>query len=177
MKSARLFFSERSYLISTFFIIAIALLAFLDIFREYSSGETLQHLIFEFIIATFAAFWGFHLLAKWRNAKEELTVTRTTLAVKNAENDKWRNEYNKLLQGVSASIDQQFNTWGLTEAEKQVAMLLLKGLSFKEIAELRSTSEKTTRQQATVIYQKSNLPGRAELSAFFLEDFLSPNSI
>jgi DNA-binding NarL/FixJ family response regulator len=50
--------------------------------------------------------------------------------------------------------------------------LLLKGLSHKEIANLRSTSEATIRQQAASIYQKSSLSGRAALSAFFLEDLL-----
>ena len=173
MKSTRLFFLRHSHKISSIFIILIAFLAFLDIFREYNSGETLQHLVFEFVIAILAAIWGFYLIAKWREASEDLKVTQRTLAAKSAENDKWRKDYTKLLQGVADSIDEQFNAWGLTQAEKQVAMLLLKGLSFKEISDLRETSEKTTRQQATVIYQKSNLPGRAELSAFFLEDFLS----
>jgi hypothetical protein len=36
----------------------------------------------------------------------------------------------------------------------------------------RNTSEKTVRQQASAIYQKSNLSSRSELSAFFLEDLL-----
>jgi DNA-binding NarL/FixJ family response regulator len=43
----------------------------------------------------------------------------------------------------------------------------------KEIAEIRNTQEKTVRQQATTIYKKSELSGRQELAAFFLEDILS----
>ncbi|MEY3046615.1 MAG: hypothetical protein RL242_3457, partial [Pseudomonadota bacterium] len=54
-------------------------------------------------------------------------------------------------------------------------LLLLKGLSFKEIAELRQTSERTVRQQAGEVYRKSGLGGRNELAAFFLEDLLLPN--
>lgn len=50
---------------------------------------------------------------------------------------------------------------------------MLKGFSHKEIARIRSTSEATIRQQAAAIYQKSNLGGRAALSAFFLEDLLA----
>jgi len=45
---------------------------------------------------------------------------------------------------------------------------MLKGLSLKEIAECRSTHEKTVRKQAV----KSNLSGRHELSAWFFEDML-----
>jgi DNA-binding NarL/FixJ family response regulator len=53
-----------------------------------------------------------------------------------------------------------------------VALLLLKGLSFKEIAQVRNASERTVRQQALAVYAKSGLGGRAELAAFFLEDLL-----
>ena len=59
-------------------------------------------------------------------------------------------------------------------AEEEVGLLLLKGLSMKEIADLRGTSERTAREQAGAVYAKAGLSGRAELSAFFLEDLLPP---
>jgi DNA-binding NarL/FixJ family response regulator len=55
-----------------------------------------------------------------------------------------------------------------------VGLLLLKGLSHKEVSEVRKTSETTIRQQALAIYRKAGLRSRAELSAFFLEDLLLP---
>jgi len=69
-------------------------------------------------------------------------------------------------------IQRQFDDWGLTQTEKEVAMLLLKGLSFKEIAVVRDTLEKTVRQQASSIYRKSGLGGRHAFSAWFIEDLL-----
>jgi DNA-binding NarL/FixJ family response regulator len=69
-------------------------------------------------------------------------------------------------------LRDQFNEWNLTQTERQVAMLLLKGLSFKEIASVRSTLEKTVRQQASAIYKKANVSGRHEFSAWFIEDLL-----
>jgi DNA-binding CsgD family transcriptional regulator len=60
-------------------------------------------------------------------------------------------------------------------AERDVALILLKGLSSKEIAAVRSTSERTVREQARCIYAKTNLRGRAGLSAYFLEDLLAPH--
>ncbi|NQV72139.1 hypothetical protein HQ496_03375, partial [bacterium] len=48
----------------------------------------------------------------------------------------------------------------------------LKGYSHQEIAHIYERSERTIRQHAGVVYQKSNLSGRAELAAFFLEDLL-----
>ena len=54
--------------------------------------------------------------------------------------------------------------------------LLLKGLSLKEIADIRHTTEKTARAQSGSIYAKSGLSGRSELAAFFLEDLLVPGA-
>jgi DNA-binding CsgD family transcriptional regulator len=58
----------------------------------------------------------------------------------------------------------------LTLAEKETALLILKGLSNKEIAGIRSASELTVKQQTNAIYKKSGLSSRAQLIAFFLED-------
>ena len=61
-------------------------------------------------------------------------------------------------------------------AERETALLLLKGYGHKEIAELLGKSERTVRQQSIAVYRKSGLAGRAQLSAFFLEDLLLPSS-
>ena len=54
--------------------------------------------------------------------------------------------------------------------------MMLKGLSFREIAELRETREKTVRQQATSVYRKAGVTSRNELAAWFLEDMLEPRT-
>jgi DNA-binding NarL/FixJ family response regulator len=87
----------------------------------------------------------------------------------------WRDETRALLKGLGEAIDRQFLTWKLTEAEREIGLLLLKGLSLKEIAAVRVTSERTIRAQAQSIYAKAGLSGRAALSAFFLEDLLAPS--
>lgn len=71
-------------------------------------------------------------------------------------------------------IDQEFAKWGLTAAEREVALLMLKGFRHKEIAGLRATSERTVRQQAASVYRKAGVNGRAEFAAYFFEDRLSP---
>jgi DNA-binding CsgD family transcriptional regulator len=80
---------------------------------------------------------------------------------------RWKTEASDVLRGLGAAIDAQFGRWGLSSAEREVALLLLKGLAHKEIAEVRQTSEKTVRQQSLAVYRKAGLSGRAELSAFF----------
>ena len=89
--------------------------------------------------------------------------------------ERWRTEARDALEGLGAAIERQCDRWELTEAERSVAVLLLKGLSMKEIADARGTAERTARQQSLAVYRKAGLGGRAELSAFFLEDLLLPS--
>jgi|TARA_B110000196_G_C21115520_1_gene650280 DNA-binding CsgD family transcriptional regulator len=70
-------------------------------------------------------------------------------------------------------IRQQFLQWKLTQSESEVALLLIKGLSMKEVALVRNVKEKTVRSQATSIYSKSGYSGRHELAAHFIEDLMS----
>jgi DNA-binding CsgD family transcriptional regulator len=86
----------------------------------------------------------------------------------------WKREARQFIDGLGRVMDQQFERWKLSLSEREVAMLLLKGLSIKEVAALRKTSERTVRHQTLSIYEKSGLSGRAELSAFFLEDLMVP---
>jgi DNA-binding CsgD family transcriptional regulator len=80
------------------------------------------------------------------------------------------------LQGeVALAIDKQLAEWRLTPAEKEVAWLMVKGFSFKEIAGFRSVAEKTIHQQAANVYQKAGVGSRHELISGFLEDFVSPS--
>jgi DNA-binding CsgD family transcriptional regulator len=105
--------------------------------------------------------------------KSRLALVRN-LDVARIQGRQWRDETRALLKGLGAAIDRQFLTWKLTEAERDVGLLILKGLSLKEIAGARGTSERTIRAQARSIYAKAGLSGRAALSAFFLEDLLAP---
>ena len=52
----------------------------------------------------------------------------------------------------------------MTDAEREVRLLMLKGFSHKEIAALRDTTEATVRQQARAIYQKARVCPAAPLS-------------
>lgn len=115
-----------------------------------------------------------YLLQRTRRQQQEQRLLLRDLEVARAEGAKWRADMRELLRGLSKAIDAQFERWGLTQAEREVALLMLKGLSHKEIAAVRKTSERTIRQQARTIYSKANLSGRVALSAFFLEDLLLP---
>ncbi len=123
------------------------------------------------VIPVIVALLLYREVARTRRRQGELL---RHLAAAQAAGAAWRREKRELLRGLGEAIDQQFRTWGLTDAEREVGLLMLKGLNHKEIASVRGTSERTVRQQARAIYAKSNLSGRAALSAYFLEDLLLP---
>jgi DNA-binding CsgD family transcriptional regulator len=111
-----------------------------------------------------------------RDMRRERADLLNDLTRARAEGDRWRTTARAHIEGLSRAIREQFDAWNLTESEADIAVLMLKGLSHKEISRLRDTGEATVRQQAAAIYRKSGLASRAELSAFFLEDLLAPGS-
>jgi hypothetical protein len=83
----------------------------------------------------------------YQQREEQLALLRD-LEVARLQGQRWRNESRALLAGLGEAIDSQFSRWNLTEAERDVALLLLKGLSLKEAAAIRATTEQTIRAQA-----------------------------
>lgn len=115
-----------------------------------------------------------YLFRGWHRARRDLMRVEQALAARADERDAWREQSRRLREGLGAAIDAQLMDWNLTRVERQTAFLLLKGYSHKEIARLTERSDRTVRQHAVDIYRKSGMSGRAELSAFFLEDMLLP---
>lgn len=115
------------------------------------------------------------LVLRTEGQAEESRLLREEMLAVRAESGRWRKEMDDHLKGFGVAIQKQLQAWNLSRAEQDVALLLLKGFSHKEIARLRRTSESTIRQQAVSIYHKANLSGRAALSAFFLDGLHLPD--
>lgn len=143
----------------------IAVLIAGDLLSDRGEGAGLYHLLVEFLVLIAAAA-GAALL--WRRVGR----ARIDLAQARAEAQRWQSENRTLVRGLGDAIQQQFERWQLTPAEAEIGLFLLKGLSLREIAALRATSERTVREQARALYRKAGLEGRYALSAFFLEDLL-----
>jgi DNA-binding CsgD family transcriptional regulator len=69
-------------------------------------------------------------------------------------------------------VEEKFTEWGLTPAERDVALFALKGLTLQEIAAMRATSEGTVKAQTNAIYRKSGASGRTQLISMFVEDLM-----
>ncbi len=59
-------------------------------------------------------------------------------------------------------VDRGLATLAITKRENEVARLLLKGLSNKEIADVVRIAEKTVKQHITQIFKKANVKSRGE---------------
>ena len=161
----------------------IAVLMAIDVVIDYRNDISAALASFELAVFALAlagmAFNWWHLVRAQRRSRlldQELTEARAEARRWSDDAKRWNQEAQNLLEGLGVAIDRQFDRWDLTPAEREVALLQLKGLRHKAIAELRKTSERTVRQQALAIYRKSGLNGRNDLAAFFLEDLLLPGN-
>jgi DNA-binding NarL/FixJ family response regulator len=160
----------------------VALLAAVDLASDLGEGTTVGHVLAEagvFVVGLLGAAVMArrlrNLIRSERAARDEAAALAERLKATEAEAARWRGEARDLLDGLGAALDRQFERWALSPAEKEVALLLLKGLSHKDIADVRTVTEATARQQARAVYKKAGLSGRNDLAAFFLEDLLLPN--
>jgi DNA-binding CsgD family transcriptional regulator len=155
---------------------AFALLLGLEVVRE-DEAVTLTELLTEAVgIALLVGCSACVALLSSRLREQEAGSfdMRDEIARIRERDTQWRAGLADHFQELGAAIQRQFAAWGCTQTEQEVGLLLLKGFSHKEIARIRGTSEATIRQQATAVYHKAELSGRAALSAYFLEELLLP---
>ncbi|MBE2277715.1 MAG: helix-turn-helix transcriptional regulator [Rhodobacteraceae bacterium] len=129
-----------------------------DVIGDLIADPGSVHFIFEALVTAAlvlgVAFGAFAL----RRTIEMMRAQETALSVAQGE--------------LAQVIGEQFTDWRLTQAERDVGMLALKGLDVAEIAELRGAAQGTVRAQLTRIYAKAGVSGRAQFAAFFVEDLL-----
>lgn len=166
--------STRERVVTALILAAIALLAALDLLVDLREGVSWWHVAVEATLAAAACSGALYLLRGAWQLRMRLASQSRDLAALRRQADDWQAASKKYVEGLSRSIAGQLDQWRLSEAEKEVAFLLLKGFSLKDIARVRNTSEKTARVQSGAIYLKSGLGGRSELAAFFLEELLPP---
>jgi DNA-binding CsgD family transcriptional regulator len=159
------------------FSIAVGILSILDLSVDLSRGVSLFHIFFEGTVGILSVIIITKLIfkesAQINIMQEKLNILEKESFTLREYNIKYKQATLKYVNEISVIVEQQMDEWGLSKSEKDIALLLLKGLSHKEIADIRQTAEKTVRHQSGIIYSKSQLEGRAQLSAFFLEDIFN----
>lgn len=133
-----------------------------NLIADFKEGASAWHLFFEAFIAIVLLAITVHWFLS--GSKDKLATVASSEPVISSNPDD---------TALRLDFAQQFRLWQLTPSESEIALLLLKGLSFDEIADVRQTKQKTVRQQATSIYRKANVNGRHEFSAWFIEDLIA----
>lgn len=132
------------------------------------------HVLFELSMVLVSLGAASYLGLGWFRALREVRKLQEAVEARQAERDAWKARAGQILEGLSQAMDTQFTDWGLTPAERETAVMLLKGHSHKRIGKLTGRSDRTVRQHAVAVYRKAGLGGRSELSGFFLDGLFSP---
>jgi DNA-binding CsgD family transcriptional regulator len=117
------------------------------------------HLLAEAVAALALVGGVAYMMVELRRLLQRMGDMRTALAVAHGK-----------LSDVMTSF---FDAWELTAAERDVAMMILKGLDNDTIATLRNTASGTVRAQSTSIYAKSGSHGRAQFISLFVEELMA----
>jgi DNA-binding CsgD family transcriptional regulator len=127
------------------------------LFDGHFPGGNLHHLLEIFVVIVSASALTYHVF--------EISKFFT-------KHEKISNQMRVASGEFADVLEELFATWQLTPAERDVAMLLVKGVGFKELADLRNAKEGTVKAQANAIYRKAGVSGRHELVALFLDELL-----
>ncbi|MDG6773881.1 LuxR C-terminal-related transcriptional regulator [Thiomicrorhabdus sp. ZW0627] len=151
----------------------IFIVSFLDVLLDWQGmGHMNTHTYVEILLGLLAL-GGFTLMLYWNiQQSRKIKTMHETLSNTEKQLSESQQQAQKLMGEFSKIIQNQFDEWSLTKSEKEVGLLLLKGLTLDEISTVRETREKTVRQQASNLYKKAGLSGRHELVAYFFEELL-----
>lgn len=150
----------------------VSSLDFLLEFAELEQSEVTLHLGIEILLmllASSAILYLFMLGKAEQCASEHL---RSELSDTSDKLDQISHRLEDQKRNFIKLINEQLQNWNLTGCEQEVALLVLKGFNFEEIAEMRGTSCRTARKQAASIYKKAGVKNRNEFAAWFFEDLL-----
>ncbi len=151
--------SFTKYLPATVLFFAMSFFIY-DILSDLiSNDDGIFHITIELLVFIAISIVLFYELQHVKSLDKEIKIEKSKTA--------------RLAGELLTVMREQFSQWGLSPSENEVALLLIKGLSMKEIADARSVKEKTIRSQATSIYAKSGCTGRHELAAYFIEDLMN----
>lgn len=167
--------NQRMRLVLVAVLLVLGVNGLMNLALDASGRWPTLHVVLEVLTTLVAMAAASILWLAWQRAARADAAARLSLEERRVERDRWRDTSRKALEGLGRAVDLQFDEWGLTPTEREVALGLLKGNSHKRLADLTGRKERTVRQHSVVVYQKAGLSGRAELAAYFLDDLILPD--
>lgn len=155
--------SERRALMLAAMILLQALCAMFfvgDVLYDLNQGDHLDdiHLMLEALAAIALTAGVFYLMHELRDLLNRMSAMEFGIRAARGE--------------MATLIDSFFDQWRLTPSEREVALLVLKGIDNDSIAAMRGTATGTVRAQCARIYAKAEVDGRAQLLSIFMEELL-----
>lgn len=129
--------------------------------RTHYTGEELVHLAFESVAVAGLGYAVITLRAYLRllQFNEERNLKTIYML---------RGNFDEVLH-------EKFEDWSLTEAERDVTLLIIRGLSIANIAETRNTAQGTIKAQSSSIFRKIGVGSKTELMSVIIDEFLHAN--
>ncbi|MDH3207544.1 MAG: helix-turn-helix transcriptional regulator [Gemmatimonadota bacterium] len=149
----------------------------IDLVLDRPATLASPHVVFEVAMIIVSVAAAAYLANGWASTRRDLSASVVEAELRQQERDEWKQRAGAVLRGLGAEVASQFDAWSLTEAERRVALMLLKGYSHKRVAKVTGTSERTVRQHSVSVYRKAGLAGRAELAGFFLDPLMLPDGM
>lgn len=165
---------DKVFIFSSAFLVLVGILSIIDVFMDKNDQLSNAHIIGEFFLIFLSFSGSFYFISQasfYRESSDKLKTQVNSLEKKNSH---YKEQVQLYKNGLSEAIDEEFNLWKLTPSEKEVGIMLIKGMSYNEIAEARGISERTARNQGSSLLSKAGLKNKSELIAYFLEDLLYP---
>ena len=116
------------------FILAIIVIGNLgDVAYDYQGGASTVHIVMELSIAivSFALITAL-IIGIWKQSQSNARLKAELFSVSKANPQSLPPALASARHELGLVLKEQFKDWNLTQTEREVAMLLLKGLSFKE---------------------------------------------
>lgn len=159
------------------FLLFVVLGGVVDLVLDHRGDRLTLHIIYELITVVGALGMAWIVWSGWWRTERSVRHLQSALKARSDERDQWQDRAQRALEGFSAAVDEQFRAWELTPSEREVAFLLLKGNTHKQVAHATGRSDRTVRQHAGMVYQKAGLSSRAELAAFFMKEVRMPEGL
>lgn len=146
------------------FLVAEVAYELVEHLREGQNRSYLDmiHLLFEILSAAFLVV-AFQISSRYQAALKRFgdSEHRALVALRSSFDDE---------------IAARFDAWGLSAAERDVALLSFRGLRIAEIAEARGTRSGTVKAQLSSVFHKAGVSTKSELLAVFMDLFLDVSS-
>ncbi|SEG81048.1 helix-turn-helix transcriptional regulator [Marinobacterium lutimaris] len=154
------------------FFVVIIVASVSDIVFDIRQGAHPLHVFQELLMGIFALLFLLTLFMNTRLQTKCNAELKKELVKVKAESAKASQQLVAARRTFGEAVVKQFSDWSFTDSETEVALFTLKGLTAKEIANLRNASEKTVRNQLTSIYKKSGTAGKLGFIAWFMEGLM-----